>query len=140
MGFIDRNETHLHVAELGLEELAAQSLGRDIEQFSASHDAVLQNRKNLVVLHTAIDGSGNDTPLAQVVHLVLHECYQRSDNDADTLHRQGRNLEGDRLSATGRHQSQRVVTSTDGLDDLPLNTTEVIVAPIFLQKRLIIEN
>ena len=75
-----------------------------------------------------------------MVHLVLHECYQRGDDDADTLHRQGRNLKGDRLSATGRHQSKRVVTSTDGLDDLPLNTTEVIVAPIFLQKRLIIEN
>ena len=84
------------------------------------------------MLHPAIDGSRHDAPLAQMVHLVFHQCYQGSDDNTYPLHSESRYLKGDGLATTRRHQSQCVMSGTDGLDDLPLNTTEVIVAPVLL--------
>ena len=51
---------------------------------------------------------------------------------------QGRNLKSDALAATRRHQPQRVVTSTNGLDDFALNAAKIIIAPILFKNELIL--
>ena len=66
-----------------------------------------------------------------MMYLVLHQGYQGCDNDTRAFHCQSRYLEGDGLTAPRWHQSQRVVTSTYRLDDVALDATKVIVAPIF---------
>ena len=84
-----------------------------------------------------IDGGRLDAPATQIVYLILHEGDERSDDDADTIHSEGRHLERDGLATTCRHQSQCVVTNTYRLDDLTLNAPEIIIAPVFLQDFLI---
>ena len=138
MCLVDRDKTDLHVLELRLEELAAQTLRGDIKELGISQDTVLQYSQDIITLHTTIDGSRHDTPLAQVMHLVFHQGYQGGDDDADTLHGKCRYLKGDGLATTCRHQSQCVMSGTDRLDDLPLNTPEVIIAPVLFKDLLIV--
>lgn len=82
------------------------------------------------MLHATIDGCCTDAYLAEMVYLVLHQGYERRDDETRPLHGHCRHLESDGFAATSRHQSQCVVTSTNGFDDITLNAAEVIVAPI----------
>ena len=90
--------------------------------------------------HAAIDGCSTDAQLAQVVHLVLHEGDERSDDNANTFLGQCWHLEGDALTATCWHEPQCVVSTTDGLDDVALNAAKIIIAPVLFQYQLIIDN
>ena len=82
--------------------------------------------------HAAIDGSRLNADKAQMGHLVLHQGNKGSDNHTYAVHRQGRNLEGDALTASCRHQAKRVVTIGNAPDDFLLNAPEIFVAPISL--------
>ena len=85
-----------------------------------------------------MDGGGPDAPMAQVLHLVLHQRDERCDDDARALLSQRRHLEGDALAAARRHQSQRVAAAAYRLDDLALYAAEIVVAPVFLQYALVV--
>ena len=79
-----------------------------------------------------IDGGSLDASTTQIVNLILHQGYERGDDDAGAILSQGGHLESDGLSTACRHQSQCVVAATYGLDDFALNTAEIIVAPVIL--------
>ena len=81
----------------------------------------------------AVDGCRLYAYLPQVLHLVLHQGDEWRDDNAQTVHAQRRHLECDALAASCRHESQRVATSTNALDDFTLNAAEIIVAPILFQ-------
>ena len=123
-----------------MEQTAAQPLGRHIENLGTSQDTILQNPQDLFVSHAAVDGCRLDAQLAKMVHLVLHECDEWRDDHADSFLRQCRNLKGDALATTRRHQPQCVVTGADGLDDFALDAAKIIIAPILFQYQLIIDN
>ena len=57
---------------------------------------------------------------AQVLHLVFHEGDKRRDNEAQSTHSHGGDLETQTFAATRRHECQRVATVYDGLNDLLL--------------------
>ena len=88
---------------------------------------------SLVIAHTRIDSSGTDVSLAEVLHLVFHEGDKRRDNEAQSTHSHGGDLEAQTFAATRRHECQRVATVYDGLDDLLLQRTKIIVTKICLQ-------
>ena len=138
MSFINSNETHPHVSELRLKEVAAQSFGRYIEQFGSTENAVFQDADDIVALHAAIDGCRYDTPLAQMVHLVLHQGYKRGNHDTNAFHGEGRYLESNGLATSRRHQPQGVVSAAYRLDDFPLYPTEIIVAPVSFENLVIV--
>ena len=138
MCFVDGDETHLHMAQLGLKQTTAQPFGRHIENFGTSQNTVFQDAQHLLVRHTAVNGSSLDTQLAQVVHLVLHEGNEWCDDYTNTLLSQSWYLEGNAFAATRRHQSKRIVTSTNGLDDFALNAAKIIIAPISFKNELIL--
>ena len=71
---------------------------------------------------------------AQRGHLVLHQCDQWRDDDAQTLAQQRRDLEAQRLAAAGGHQHQGIAARGDVLDGLALQAAERRVAPDVLQE------
>ncbi len=109
MGFIDGDETDLHMAQLRLEEFGGKALGRDIEQFHIAENAVFEGDDDFLVRQTGIDGCSLDASAEEVVHLVFHQGDKGRDDDADAFLRQGRHLEGDALATTRGHQTQCVV-------------------------------
>ena len=133
VGLVHSDEAHPHVAQFGQEEFGAESFGRDVEQLHAPEDGVLQRLDDVGPLHSRVDSCRPDASPAQMVHLVLHQRDQGRDDQAHTLHRQRRHLEGDRLSSPRRHQSQGVLSSPYALDDLALDASEVRVAPVLTQ-------
>ena len=117
VGFIDGDEAHLEVVELGKKQLRRQPLGRDIEQFGAAEDAVVQRLDNLAARHARVDGGCLHAFAPQVFHLVFHQGDERSDDDASALLGDGGYLEGDTLAAARGHQPQRVAAGGNALDD-----------------------
>ena len=140
MGLVDGDKTDAHVAQFLLEEFGGQTFGRDVKQFYVAEDAVLEGDDDLFVGQTGIDGCRLDAPTQQIVNLILHQGDEWGDDDADTLHGEGRHLECNGLAATGRHQSQSVVTGTYRLDDLTLDAPEIIIAPVLLENTLIVQS
>ena len=78
--------------------------------------------------------------MAQMLHLVFHQGDQWGDNDTGAFAAERWHLKGDGLSAACRHQSQCVVSTAYRLNDFPLDTAKVIVAPILLENLPIIIN
>ena len=70
---------------------------------------------------------------AKIAYLVLHEGYERSDDETDSVHCQSGNLECDTLTASGRHQAQSVPAAADTLYDLLLYASETVVTPVLFE-------
>ena len=138
MRLVNGDKRYVHVAQLGLKQAAAQSFRRNVEQFDVAQNTVLEYAQDVVMLQSGIDGFCSDANLPEVVHLILHQGNERSDDYARTFHSHSRHLEGDGLATTRRHQAQGIVTSTDGLDDVALYAAKVIVAPIVLKNLCIL--
>ena len=82
--------------------------------------------------HSRVHGSGLDASSSQALHLVLHECDEWGDDNADALHSHCGHLESDALPASRRHQSQGVVSRADAFYDFLLYASKAIVAPELL--------
>ena len=120
--------------ELGFENIRKQSFGRHIKEFYATKDAIFERCDYLATAHTRIDGSRLYAFLPQMVNLVFHQGYQGGYHHAYARHYQSRHLEGDRLSTACGHQSKRIFSLGDTLDDVSLNATKIGVAPILAQR------
>ena len=82
VGFIYRDEAHLHVTKLDLENLRREAFRRHIQYLDTTEDAVLKGLYDLAPRLVGIDGIGEDTPFSQVENLVFHQGDERSDDDA----------------------------------------------------------
>ena len=134
MGFVYGNETHFHVLKLGFEDVGKQSFGRHIKELYTTKDAIFERCDYLAPAHSRIDGGRLYAFLPQMVNLVFHQGYQRGYHHANPRHHQGWHLEGDRLSTARGHQSKRILSLGDTLDDVSLNATKIGVAPILAQR------
>ena len=131
MGLVDGDKTDVHVAEFRLEEVGGKALGGDVENLNGAEDAVLEGDDNLFAGESRIDGSSANATAAEVLDLILHQCDEWRNHHTSAFPRKGRHLECNGFATTCRHQSQRVVTATYGLNNLALDTAEIIVAPVF---------
>jgi hypothetical protein len=105
----------------GLDEVvAAEALGRDVEQLEVAaadaRDALLL----LLEVERAVDEGRGQAPRVESVHLVLHQRDERRDDDRHALAHERRELEAERLAAARRHHDDRVVAGQHRLDDLAL--------------------
>ena len=88
----------------------------------------------LVKRRVQIVGSALLAHAANHVHLVLHQCNQRGDDNGCSFHQQGRKLVAQRLAAAGRHQHEGVVAVQHVLHDGFLVAFELVKAKVFLQR------
>jgi hypothetical protein len=59
--------------------------------------------------------------------LVFHERDQRAHDEDRTAQQARRDLEGQRLPGTGRHDADAVATGEHGIDDALLSGTKIVV-------------
>jgi hypothetical protein len=76
-----------------------------------------------------MDGHGLDFSLMQLIHLVLHQGDQGSNDNADPFHGHGAYLEGNGFASTRGHQGQGILSLEYGKDDFFLQGTEFFMAP-----------
>ena len=130
VGLVHGQEADLHLAQLHLEYLGGQTLGRNVKEFVRAKDGVVQMAQHFVTALARIDGCCRDAARAEVGHLVLHQRNERRDHNANALQGQCGHLEGDTLATTRRHEAQGVVASQHTLDNLLLDAAKLLVAPI----------
>ena len=130
---VDGNHTDVHLPQFGLEDFGTQPFGRDVKELEASEDAVVQCHDDFLARHPRVDGQCLDAPFAEVPYLVLHQCDEGGNHNADALLGQCRHLEGDGLPASRRHQPEGVVSFSDAPDDFLLYPPEVVISPIGLE-------
>lgn len=93
MGFVDGDETELHVAQLAEEDFSLKSLGGDVEEFVLSVDGVVEGGDEVVVVESGVECEGFDVSGTQVFYLVFHECNEGGDDEAKARHGHGGDLE-----------------------------------------------
>ena len=132
MGFIHTNHADVaHSFQFGAKQVASNSFWRNIEKAVVAQDAIIENTHHIIAHHARVDGFCLDATQTQLRHLVLHQRDEGSDNKAQSLHRQCWHLETDGFSSARRHQSEGVAPFANAGDDLFLNATKGVVAPIF---------
>ena len=87
--------------------------------------------------HAGIDGSRQDATSSQMIDLVFHQCDEWSDNYTDSLTTECWYLKCDRLTSTRRHKAKRVMTFSNGLNDVSLDSAEIIISPITFENLLV---
>ena len=105
-----------------------QPLGRHVEQVELPVAGGALDRPGFARRQSGIERRGADPGLAQRVDLVLHQCDQRRDDDAESGPQQRGELVAQRFAAAGRHQHDRIAAGRDVLDDLLLLAAEAGIA------------
>ena len=70
------------------------------------------------------------------VHLVFHECDERTDDKRNAVHHERRQLVTHRLATTRRHDDKRVPSIQHTLDGFLLLTLEFVESKIRFQRLL----
>ena len=133
MRLIDHKQAHVHILELGEEELRLKSFGREIEELIVLRNDTLVGLEHLLMRHAHEDRSSLDTSLDEMVDLVFHERDERSDHDAESAKCDGRHLEGDAFATARREEAERIMSGENRGYDVLLQRSEGIIAPVFLQ-------
>lgn len=85
------------------------------------------------VIHLHVFNSKGDLYLQkrpQILHLIFHQGDKRGDDDTNALLGESGHLKCNRLTASGRHQSQCVFAFADTGDDLLLQVAEGVITPV----------
>ncbi len=129
---IHRQQGDLHRLQTLPEVSGRQAFGRDVEEFHLAGLRFVQGGFRVVGEHAGVDGLRPDAPLVQILDLVLHQGDEGRDDEAKSPAHKPRYLVCDGLPSAGRHKSERVPAGEDGADDVLLQRTEIVVAPIAL--------
>ena len=116
------------------ERLAAEALGRDVEQLVFAHAQAAQANVGLRVAQAGVDEGAGDTALGELIDLVFHQSDQRRNHQRRAVAHQGGQLVAQRLAATRRHDDDRVAAREHRLDDFILALAEVCEAKMLLQR------
>ncbi len=133
---VDHHERDLHRCQQSGEARRVEAFGSHVDQFDKPLAALLVGVVRLVGRHAAVDAAGRDVAAPQIVGLVLHQRYERSDDHGDAREHQRRHLERERLAAARRQQAYGVAAVEDRRDDFGLHRSEGIVAPVAPQHLL----
>lgn len=82
--------------------------------------------------HFGENGGGKDVFLTQVLYLVTHERDKWGDDEAETVTGKSGHLKSDRLAASCWHQCQGVDVRIDASDDVFLQRSKGVIAPVLL--------
>ena len=138
MCLIDRDKADLHATQLIDKHLALKPFGRDIQELVGIEYGVLQDSQHLFARHITGDVGSPYVAFAQSLNLVLHQGDKRREDNADALHRKGRHLERYTLAPARRHKAKCVAPLSYALDDITLDASEIIIAPVLPEYLLIL--
>ncbi len=114
--FVDREERDLEPTETVQEALVGEAFGRDVEDLELARREAVLDLAHLVRGEAAVEpGRGDALPL-QGVHLVLHESYERGDDDGDPREEERRKLIAEALAAAGREHGEDRAPGEEPLD------------------------
>ena len=130
MTFVNCNHRDFHRPQFGAEYVRVQTFRRNIEEFVITEDAVFKCSENFLPCHAGVYGKGFDATFAEVLHLVLHQGDERSNDNANPFLGESRHLKGDGLTASGRHEPQCIFAFADTGNDLLLQVAEGVISPI----------
>ena len=93
MGLVDNYETYVPSAQVGMKFLAGKLFRRDIENLDFAEIEPVLGKAALGPRHTRVEACGTYTGLTQVIDLILHQGYERSDNQCESVEEHRRHLE-----------------------------------------------
>jgi hypothetical protein len=132
--FIDRKETHVELSDCDPKLFILKTFRSDVEQLDVAGRRLLEDISLNVSRHAAVDDSGGDAQLLQVIGLILHQRNERRYDESQSGKREGRQLEAKGLSTSGWHHRQDIVPLKNEIDDLLLGGPEVIKAESLAKK------
>ena len=133
MRLVNRYQVDMHDLEPFAEIIVLQSLWRKIQKLIVTVCCIVNCHLYFVLCHSRINGNRLDSTFLQICHLILHKCNQRSNDKAHPAICHAEHLKSYRLASACRHQSKRIFSLRDRLDNLLLRITKCIVSPIFQQ-------
>ena len=138
MRLIDYNETYIHLLQVASEKLGPETFRRHIKELEISICSIIESQIDLPAPHTGIYTQRLDTSVIEILDLVLHQGYERSDDYGYSLLHHRRHLETDRLASSCRENGKHIPTLQCSADYILLHRSERVIPPIFLQhlKRL----
>ena len=80
MSLIHNDIGHIHIPEILLEETRGETLWGYIEKLAVSVGGVVEGKVNVISCHSGIDGDGAYAAVIEVLNLILHQGYERSDD------------------------------------------------------------
>ena len=130
VGFVDRDKTDGNVRQFGQKKGSGKPFGRNIKKLVVAVDTVFEQDDGFFTGKAAIERGSLDATTAQLSHLILHQGNQGRDDQTNPGTGQCRNLKRNRLTTAGWHQAERVAAVADTGDDILLDATKMIVAPV----------
>ena len=130
MCLVHHDIADVHHLQVGAEQAGAEPFGRQVEELEVAVGGVVQRQVHLVPVHAGIDAQGLDTPVVQLLDLVLHERDERGDHEGDPLLHQRGHLETHGLPAAGGQDREDIPAGHRLPDDVFLHGTEGLIPPI----------
>ena len=113
-----------------------QGLGSHVQQFCISRQDICLHLINGCLVQRRVQVVRSALMLTEIgddIHLILHQGYQRGNDNGRTLHQERRQLVAQGFSTTRWHQHEGVITIQHILDDPFLITFELVKSKVFLK-------
>ena len=133
MRLVDGQQTHVHPLDAFDQDVGLQAFGRQVEKLVLAVHAVVEGHVDFAAAHPRKHRHGRNASPFEPFHLVLHQGDERGNDQADSLLRHGRHLEAQRLATARGEQGQRIVPGQHRPDDVFLEGTKSLIAPVVRQ-------
>jgi len=131
MGFVHRQQGDIEPLGPGPKPVGREPLRGQIKQVVPTVLDVRPALLDLVGRNSAIDEGCVDALSAQSLHLILHQCDKRGNDQHDSLGHEGRHLVTEGFSPTGRQHAQDIPAVEYCLKNLFLAGPKFLVPPRF---------
>ena len=111
-----------------LAQVPVQGLGREVHELVPTRPQRREPGLALPPPQRRVDLGRPESEVRERVDLILHEADQRRDDEHGPVEDPRRQLVGERLARTRRHDRGAVPTPEDGVDDLALPRAEALEA------------
>jgi len=125
---VDGEQGNTTLAQQIEEIVCERAFGRHVEQIDIARNNLLPGLELLLLRLRRIEECGVDAILGECVDLVLHQCDQRRNDDADTVTQERGYLVTKRFATPGRHQYEGIAALDQVVDDLLLLKAKLRVA------------
>ena len=135
MRFVDREKIHIPLFQVFQKTAKHQAFRRDIKEAVLILVQAAQPAAPFVSGKSRVQKRRGDAAGLQRVNLVLHQRDQWRDHDSEARMHQRRQLEAQRLAATGGQNRKHVLSGQCVADDLFLQRPETFVSEVLLEDR-----
>ena len=131
MGFVNGDHRDPGLLDKTEKRFAFQPFGRDIDDPVFSLRGQHECLAILAQSQGAVQIGGPDPVLIERAYLVFHERNQRRNDQRDAFEHECGDLVADAFACARRHDSDRIASLHDRIDDLLLPRPERIVTELF---------